>query len=229
MCGGTGHSLTDGAAGDGLSPRVRGNLGVALNGQAVGRSIPACAGEPPWRRRRSGGRRVYPRVCGGTHRSQAMPQVTEGLSPRVRGNRGERSRDRVAVGSIPACAGEPAGLSWSAHWPAVYPRVCGGTYDAAVGEGEVQGLSPRVRGNQGAAAPAMPAVRSIPACAGEPREKERGPEREGVYPRVCGGTSRGRQAFSISSGLSPRVRGNLGQPGGDAVPEGSIPACAGEP
>ena len=30
-----------------------------------------------------------------------------------------------------------------------------------------------------------------------------------VYPRVCGGTTRCRQAKSLSDGLSPRVRGNL--------------------
>ena len=47
VCGGTeGWHLIQPAA-IGLSPRVRGNLGIALAIAYTERSIPACAGEPP--------------------------------------------------------------------------------------------------------------------------------------------------------------------------------------
>ena len=93
----------------GLSPRVRGNLDrVHLNVIRHG-SIPACAGEPT----RPGGQTrvftVYPRVCGGTISTGAMPEGFTGLSPRVRGNHIPCSTAGHEPGSIPACAGEPSG------------------------------------------------------------------------------------------------------------------------
>ena len=51
-----------------------------------------------------------------------------------------------------------------------------------------QGLSPRVRGNQGDGVKVGVVVRSIPACAGEPRAAAYGIFGATVYPRVCGGT-----------------------------------------
>ena len=89
---------------------------------------------------------------------------------------------------FPACTGEPeAGLT-KLSLAEVYPRVCGGTrYRYFRGDYGV-GLSPRVRGNLSSSASPYSALRSIPACAGEPRRGDRARRRYGVYPRVCGGT-----------------------------------------
>ena len=104
----------------------------------------------------------------------------EGLSPRVRGNLPCFASYVTVIGSIPACAGEPANeIFGRGNW-GVYPRVCGGTSPARFGRvyprvcgGTTSliawgsaGLSPRVRGNL------APTKREILA----------------VYPRVCGGT-----------------------------------------
>ncbi len=70
---------------------------------------------------------------------------------------------------------------------------------------------------------------SIPACAGEPRQSRHSRRWLRVYPRVCGGTTKSPFPPGDLSGLSPRVRGNLGQLTPFFVAEGSIPACAGEP
>ena len=53
VCGGTGWRRNPKMVRDGLSPRVRGNPGRRPAFAHSGRSIPACAGEPPcrWRRR----------------------------------------------------------------------------------------------------------------------------------------------------------------------------------
>ena len=73
------------------------------------------------------------------------------------------------------------------------------------------------------------AVRSIPACAGEPKNARFSRHFAKVYPRVCGGT-RAQAAWSgTSRGLSPRVRGNRSPAAPGGGPPGSIPACAGEP
>ena len=51
---------------------------------------------------------VYPRECGGTAPLAFYVVVPEGLSPRVRGNRGIFGVVCVDDGSIPASAGEPS-------------------------------------------------------------------------------------------------------------------------
>ena len=77
--------------------------------------------------------------------------------------------------------------------------------------------------------PRLAAMRSIPACAGEPHTIRMITATLTVYPRVCGGTSdyaRRRPAFA---GLSPRVRGNRLDAKAKLAIARSIPACAGEP
>ena len=127
VCGGTGCPVDECLRGEGLSPRVRGNLYGKRAAPHIRRSIPACAGEPRRPGRPGRMRSVYPRVCGGTRTVGVDVQKNEGLSPRVRGNRLTLAPDLPTWGSIPACAGEPP--SWSAGCNAwrVYPRVCGGT------------------------------------------------------------------------------------------------------
>ena len=74
----------------------------------------------------------------------------------------------------------------------VYPRVCGGTSQAAWELREAKGLSPRVRGN--------------------PAKERRKGYHTRVYPRVCGGTSGEALKRVFLHGLSPRVRGNPAGP-----------------
>ena len=73
---------------------------------------------------------------------------------------------------------------------------------------QVNGLSPRVRGNPYANAAPPRKFGSIPACAGEPRWRGELGSDDAVYPRVCGGTRSVKPRGSLSVGLSPRVRGN---------------------
>ena len=72
--------------------------------------------------------------------------------------------------SIPACAGEPPVGTITAASDTLYPRVCGGTTWAMPGILPMVGLSPRVRGNPVTPRPYPRCLRSIPACAGEPRQ-----------------------------------------------------------
>ena len=97
------------------------------------RSIPACAGEPVAPERYYYPRTVYPRVCGGTENILGLALTSVGLSPRVRGNRLLADLLEDAIGSIPACAGEPRCGHSRAGLIKVYPRVCGGTIDAVPG------------------------------------------------------------------------------------------------
>ena len=181
------------------------------------------------RRGNAGGPGVYPRVCGGTSKRLTSRRASEGLSPRVRGNRERSRRLHPARGSIPACAGEPQSRALLVRDGLVYPRVCGGTASAFRQLDDFVGLSPRVRGNRAGNHGAGDGQWSIPACAGEPSAPGRSALSRQVYPRVCGGTNhRVRRQVNVQ-GLSPRVRGNQCRAGSGAGKAGSIPACAGEP
>ena len=168
-------------------------------------------------------------MCGGTDAVHPILDQGVGLSPRVRGNHTWPPKRPRTSRSIPACAGEPpAGDCASGHFE-VYPRVCGGTIGAVAGVGDVDGLSPRVRGNPRIICPSKAHKGSIPACAGEPVGWSFDGTPSSVYPRVCGGTSLPHDTVIDDGGLSPRVRGNQDSRSGGAPQFGSIPACAGEP
>ena len=107
-------------------------------------------------------------MCGGTYDDAYADMNTEGLSPRVRGNRLIAQNAVALNGTIPACAGEPF-LNSSINWLRKdYPRVCGGTLVMHIGHRHKKGLSPRVRGNHRAFQPYDHPPGTIPACAGEP-------------------------------------------------------------
>ena len=172
---------------------------------------------------------VYPRVCGGTRSNVPHPSRAMGLSPRVRGNRLTGVIRRRHLGSIPACAGEPNPTGAYGEKSTVYPRVCGGTMCRIGSPPPSSGLSPRVRGNQMQVPVSPSALRSIPACAGEPTLPSTVLSQCTVYPRVCGGTSWLETKTRFLHGLSPRVRGNQHARNVADPFDGSIPACAGEP
>ena len=249
MCGGASSTGSSWATTPGLSPRVRGSQPRLDQRDAGHGSIPACAGEPPSTGPTSTLTRVYPRVCGGARDRDKHLMLVPGLSPRVRGSPGRRLDAVAPRGSIPACAGEPdrgeaavhpprvypacAGepSGWSGCLPAsrVYPRVCGGAFAECEPLEVFGGLSPRVRGSRVVATASRVRIRSIPACAGEPRTEIVTQSAVRVYPRVCGGARSSRRISSRGLGLSPRVRGSRAGRGQGHIRPGSIPACAGEP
>ena len=229
VCGGTRPVVVRSGGSGGLSPRVRGNHCIDTARRWKTRSIPACAGEPRAQAISQAPHKVYPRVCGGTSDICIATLSAAGLSPRVRGNRWDVGNYRKSGGSIPACAGEPDWDVPAASANAVYPRVCGGTTGTFSGITAGTGLSPRVRGNPRGPHAVHRRAGSIPACAGEPIALSTRSATSAVYPRVCGGTDGMQAPRTVSTGLSPRVRGNRGMAEQRSAAAGSIPACAGEP
>ena len=213
----------------GLSPRMRGNPRRRVHQVPPLGSIPAHAGEPRWRVCDGVCHGVYPRACGGTSGWDRSWEPFTGLSPRMRGNHACGLQCPRYMGSIPAHAGEP--LTWTPTSSAkgVYPRACGGTRVRFSISSSMVGLSPRMRGNPRPCGPCSSASGSIPAHAGEPVPAPPSCKGREVYPRACGGTRADGWIVLSCSGLSPRMRGNLGEGRGVYVEEGSIPAHAGEP
>jgi len=173
VCGGTLQAVRAGPVHGGLSPRVRRYLPLVRSLNCTLGSIPACAEVPIAIPRRVVFPEVYPRVCGGTQRG---------------GRRG-----RLGPGSIPACAEVPSAPRCRGRSSLVYPRVCGGTASPKRRSLAARGLSPRVRRYLLHAFTEIQGVGSIPACAEVPHRAARPGDSGEVYPRVCGGTSRGRR------------------------------------
>ena len=127
VCGATQNRIGGKSHGWGLSPRVRGNRGTCRSPARGAGPIPACAGQP----RLSGvcrlSERAYPRVCGATELTAPLTKCDVGLSPRVRGNRDAQLKAGLAVGPIPACAGQPNNAYRVDGVARAYPRVCGAT------------------------------------------------------------------------------------------------------
>ncbi len=126
-CGGTCEGEARRATPRGPSPRVRGNHARGLVDRHLQRTIPAGAGEPGSGRVEHIQSGDHPRGCGGTASLIEDKGRPWGPSPRVRGNRWRRPRERSRAGTIPAGAGEPtrddrlSGALWD------HPRGCGGT------------------------------------------------------------------------------------------------------
>ncbi len=108
-------------------PRTRGNPPTANRPATSWGSIPASAGEPCIGKPIICSMKVYPRECGGTMTLSPFLFCSNGLSPRVRGNRPRQTHRPRTSRSIPASAGEPASVRafYPLFW--VYPRECGGT------------------------------------------------------------------------------------------------------
>ena len=148
-------------------------------------------------------------MCGATRTCWADLGVDYGLSPRVRGNRGWLAVTGVAVGPIPACAGQPSSGMADERLARAYPRVCGATMNPTSIGSDGSGLSPRVRGNREKEPDGTIFIGPIPACAGQPVAWLGLGQCPRAYPRVCGATANSLLSEIARAGLSPRVRGNL--------------------
>ena len=147
----------------------------------------------------------------------------------MRGNPERLAAKVLSRRSIPAYAGEPLDARRQWRLAGVYPRVCGGTPMAIRITRPSPGLSPRMRGNHLLRSNNACTGRSIPAYAGEPARGGKRAKAPDVYPRVCGGTRGGGAVGHNAAGLSPRMRGNRMRRHARILPQGSIPAYAGEP
>ncbi len=150
----------------GSSPRVRGTAVPRGGLGAVGRFIPACAGNRAARHFRPRARPVHPRVCG----EQTNP-VTTGLYPSW---------------FIPACAGNRDSWYGTTLLKTVHPRVCGEQISPLASSSDKNGSSPRVRGTGAPRPHRVQHRRFIPACAGNSPRPTCQRCGYSVHPRVCG-------------------------------------------
>ena len=200
---------------------------VRVNATRLRWIIPACAGNTSDGCKGNPRIRDHPRMRGEHQFVQEHAIVGEGSSPHARGTRRSGHTCRRVQGIIPACAGNTKhGLCDYRHfWD--HPRMRGEHRRAVVSASRSSGSSPHARGTPALDVPVVGTWGIIPACAGNtcfppPRKWGR---RD--HPRM-----RGEHALLDCKpvrreGSSPHARGTLGLQVFDAVPDGIIPACAG--
>ncbi len=133
---------------------------------------------------------------------------TQGLSPRVRGNRAQIRSFGRGSGPIPARAGQPPEDRGRSLRRRAYPRACGATKPFFIPDCRAGGLSPRVRGNRHLGQVGRVGLGPIPARAGQPPSTQPAAPMGRAYPRACGATWPRAPRLGTLRGLSPRVRGN---------------------
>ena len=170
----------------GSSPRVRGKLVLERHACALGRIIPARAGQTPGRAGASLFVSDHPRACGanGAGRRSALSRF--GSSPRVRGKRRQTRPSAVSIRIIPARAGQTEWLRSRIGKYADHPRACGANYMASLSWKVGVGSSPRVRGKRQIFGPHFGRMRIIPARAGQTGEFMAESLSHSDHPRACG-------------------------------------------
>ena len=200
--------------------------GIELE-QAEYRFIPAFAGNTAGRFRSEIRSSVHPRVCGEHTATHSASVSASGSSPRLRGTQRMGGVQIVGVRFIPAFAGNTPASNAFMNSTAVHPRVCGEHPIRARKVIASGGSSPRLRGTLCRAPIYRPAVRFIPAFAGNTSGLRRGPRSAAVHPRVCGEHCGKRDSRLARFGSSPRLRGTHDRRGIERQPVRFIPAFAG--
>ena len=188
-------------------PAHAGNTDWQSAGVVAWRSIPAHAGNTAKSVWRSTVRAVHPRACGEHGNPICAVRHAIGPSPRMRGTHRRPVPDRAPGPVHPRACGEHA------FWLSV--GVC------------FSGPSPRMRGTPAHFNSPFFRGRSIPAHAGNTRQRAAYYALGTVHPRACGEHSAFQESGSPCCGPSPRMRGTRARIGGRHCPVRSIPAHAG--
>ena len=130
----------------GSSPRVRGKRPRSGDVSAVGRIIPASAGQTPLDASLLAVSSDHPRECGANRLEGHDVDPRRGSSPRVRGKPFGSSFVHPSSGIIPASAGQTKPHLPDGMRPEDHPRECGANIAQAGAQRIMGGSSPRVRG-----------------------------------------------------------------------------------
>ena len=150
----------------GSSPRMRGTLHVAARCGVLPGIIPAYAGNTWSDTWPAPMPRDHPRVCGEHLHGLQDRHRGRGSSPRMRGTPKIHDAEDMAVGIIPAYAGNTTPRNTVESCNGDHPRVCGEHWWGAAVDVVDEGSSPRMRGTPGRAPSCRPPSRIIPAYAG---------------------------------------------------------------
>jgi len=191
----------------GSSPRARGTPEWRVHHDAVGRFIPAGAGNAASRSACARCSAVHPRGRGERSHSFSGARTSSGSSPRARGTHRPSGRVEAFRRFIPAGAGNALLSAKLMLPPAVHPRGRGERPGSTNSTSSTHGSSPRARGTLIAFNVELASLRFIPAGAGNAPRDQPTRCRWTVHPRGRGErTTRPTHSLPVD-GSSPRARG----------------------
>ena len=173
-CGEKGRENGGWGRGGGSSPRVRGEVPPHSFGAVRRGIIPAGAGRRGHSASLGGRWGDHPRGCGEKNTSRIVRMLTQGSSPRVRGEVCAHLLLEVEAGIIPAGAGRRPVSLGSRPGVRDHPRGCGEKNDGNLIPLGQRGSSPRVRGEVDGRSHERRLDGIIPAGAGRRRRRGHG-------------------------------------------------------
>ena len=227
-CGADVAVVGDEAAEAGSSPRVRGRRADIVGVAVVVGLIPAGAGQTSATLRVLVPVTAHPRGCGADRVMVSLNGVGQGSSRRVRGRHVGHEVADLALGLIPAGAGQTCARSASGRVCRAHPRGCGADMSRASASCCGVGSSPRVRGRPYGQLREHRQPRLIPAGAGQTAHHTPALLHPGAHPRGCGADPVAQVGNLHVQGSSPRVRGRPGRSCIGWCRPGLIPAGAGQ-
>ena len=213
---------------DGSSPRMRGKPDVDARFDGGERIIPAHAGQTSPFRPPPLSRSDHPRACGANVKVENLGTAFDGSSPRMRGKHTIPANLEDGMRIIPAHAGQTPRVCRRTGWGPDHPRACGAN---ALPFGIVPpwtGSSPRMRGKRPMRTLLMPALRIIPAHAGQTEPHQAHEWTSSDHPRACGANVAFLEQLLEQYGSSPRMRGKREHEVAGLVLFRIIPAHAGQ-
>ena len=169
----------------------------------------------------------HPRACGEHSEVGRGESSRMGSSPRLRGTHGFRGDHAVALGIIPALAGNTASTRSSVPPSRDHPRACGEHIKVHPCLLRHAGSSPRLRGTPRHAQGRRVRLGIIPALAGNTVRRIQPLVLSGDHPRACGEHIADAIPGASGKGSSPRLRGTHDVVQGLPLVRGIIPALAG--
>ena len=211
----------------GSSPRVRGEVFIQTSFRPFWGIIPAGAGRSLLEFARRSAGWDHPRGCGEKNTSRIIRMLTQGSSPRVRGEVCLGEHSLSPGGIIPAGAGRRFLRPRACRSPGDHPRGCGEKKAMRTISAIDKGSSPRVRGEGLCNGSQRRRGGIIPAGAGRRVQDGREHHPPQDHPRGCGEKIHSRRGSSRGVGSSPRVRGEDEVERRSLCVFGIIPAGAG--
>ena len=211
----------------GSPPRARGRHALEFLGEVGVGLTPACAGTSTVRHGAMSRSWAHPRVRGDVGESSHDKIIKMGSPPRARGRRGGDERHGLPVGLTPACAGTSLADWLRQAKPGAHPRVRGDVLGCAGHHPACRGSPPRARGRPHHRSRAGRRAGLSPACAGTSCTARVANLTQRAHPRVRGDVANFTIASTPRAGSPPRARGRLGGQIHVAGVSGLTPACAG--
>ena len=164
----------------------------------------------------------------GEHMRRSVERVQkQGSSPHARGTLHILEFDHMAIGIIPACAGNTFSYFWMMSLSRDHPRMRGEHKPSSRSSLNSRGSSPHARGTPALSRAWLQPAGIIPACAGNTHRHQAGAGNLRDHPRMRGEHNQSAQMSTDLTGSSPHARGTQCCRPIVRGEIGIIPACAG--